>query len=106
MARVEVDWQRSEQARGGLRGAFVRGWLYAALGIVLAITLAPAPRGHTQSGNGTGTGQNTIRPPYAPRTDLGTLSSDDYDPMMSQRRLRMLNTERQKELVTDTNTLL
>lgn len=41
------------------------------------------------------------------RSGLGSLSSDDdIDPVMAERRMRALNAERQKEMVSDANKLL
>jgi hypothetical protein len=43
---------------------------------------------------------------FPARVDMGPLSGDDYDPVMMERRIRALNMERQKEMVSDANKLL
>ena len=43
---------------------------------------------------------------FPQRSDIGPLTADEYDPVMTERRLRALNMERQKEMVSDTNKLL
>jgi hypothetical protein len=44
--------------------------------------------------------------PFSQQTDLSSLSPDDPDPAMLERRMRALNNERQKQLVADTDKLL
>ena len=41
-----------------------------------------------------------------PHPDLGSLSSDDADPAIVERRIRALNIQRQKQIVADTDKLL
>jgi hypothetical protein len=44
--------------------------------------------------------------PFSQHTELSPTSSDDADPTMTERRIRALNNERQKQLVSDTDKLL
>jgi hypothetical protein len=54
---------------------------------------------------GQGMGQDSSRGGFG-RSGASPLSSgDDYDPVMMERRMRMLNAERQKQMVADTNKL-
>lgn len=70
------------------------------LGLAMVFVIASGPAVRSQSGSPRGI---INRPPPMP-TDPA--SSGDYDPIMMERRIRGLNDERQKEMVTDTNKLL
>jgi hypothetical protein len=58
------------------------------------------------SNGGQGQSQGNMHSPYSSRQDLSTLSLDDLDPMVAQRRIRALNIERQKQMVSDSDKLL
>ena len=104
MARAEANPMEDGRAMHGVWMGSIRGWLRAVPGVALVLVLTCVPAGRSQSGSGGG--QNSVRPPFSTRQDIGTMTSDDYDPMMTERRLRALNAERQKEMVADANKLL
>jgi len=82
--------------------------LHVASVVALVLSLAGAPGGNAQSntsGSGSGT-HGVMNGNFPQRSDMGTLAADEYDPLMNERRLRALNMERQKEMVSDTNKLL
>ncbi len=80
--------------------------------LMFVLMLAYAPTGHSQTSNGNGNSQGSqgsqgsMHQSFPPRADLGSLNGDDYDPVMMDRRMRALNAERQKEMVSDANKLL
>jgi hypothetical protein len=77
------------------------------LGVALVLAFTWAPVGICQSGPGSSGVQGpTARGSFPVRTDTDPMMGGDYDPMMMERRLRALNMERQKEMVSDTNKLL
>ena len=80
--------------------------LCLASSVGLALAFACIPAGIAQTSNGSNGGQGSLRGSFPGRVDVGPLSSDDYDPVMMERRMRALNIERQKEMVSDTNKLL
>jgi len=90
---------------GDCRVESIRVPMGLALCVAFVLAFACVPAGMAQngtSGSGAPRGSN-----FPPQIDLGPLaSSDDYDPAMMARRLRALNMERQKEMVSDTNKLL
>jgi hypothetical protein len=75
--------------------------------VAQAQTPMPPGQGNGNSGmqgiDGAGSGRGGFS-----RPNLGTLANDtdDYDPMMAERRLRALNIERQKQMVSDAAKLL
>jgi hypothetical protein len=75
--------------------------------VICGIVCAPAARAQSPggSGGGQGQGQGTMHP-YSEHPDVSALSPDDADPTMAERRIRALNTERQKQIVADTDKLL
>lgn len=88
------DWSRraGQALRTGLRLAFL-------------LALACGTAGRSQAGSGVGMGQSPMQQMQFPgRQDLS--SSDNYDQIMMERRLRALNIERQKQMVADANKLL
>jgi len=82
--------------------------LYVAPVVTLLVSLAFTAMGNAQiSGNsGSGVPRGTLNGSIPQRSDVGPLAMDEYDPMIAERRLRALNMERQKEMVSDTNKLL
>jgi len=84
--------------------------------IALLVGLAFGSAGYSQtstgsnggSGNGQGAGAGTgVSRPGFGRQGIGPFSNDDdYDPVMAERRMRALNTERQKQMVSDASKLL
>jgi hypothetical protein len=87
-------------------------------GLALAVTLylgsAAQAQSSTPPGQGNGNGgmqgidsAGSGRGGFG-RTNMGTLpnDNDDYDPMMAERRIRALNIERQKQMVSDAAKLL
>jgi hypothetical protein len=59
------------------------------------------------SGSGSQSGMSGVRPGFG-RQGAGPLSNDDddVDPVISERRMKALNVERQKQMVADANKLL
>jgi hypothetical protein len=84
------------------------------LAVLLGIGCAAQAQTPTPPGQGNGNGgtQGIDGPGSArggfSRPNLGTLNndSDNYDPMMAERRMRALNIERQKQMVSDAAKLL
>lgn len=74
--------------------------LYWGLGLAMVFVIASGLAVRSQSGPPRGI---IDRPPPMP-TDPA--ASGEYDPTMIERRIRGLNNERQKEMVSDTNKLL
>ena len=95
----------------GLHRARLRLWagLRGAILLTLVCGLLCESAGRSQSpggsGGGQGQGQGNMHP-YSTQSNLSSLSSDDVDPTMAERRIRALNNERQKQLVADTDKLL
>jgi hypothetical protein len=86
---------------------YLRMPLYVAPAVALLLSLACTARSQSQSGNsGSGVPHTTMGGNFPQRSDMGPLATDEYDPMITERRLRALNMERQKEMVSDTNKLL
>lgn len=80
---------------------------YVASALAVLLSLACAARSGAQNGtSASGVPRGTMNGNYPQRTDVGPLAMDDYDPMITERRLRALNMERQKEMVSDANKLL
>lgn len=90
----------------GVRASSVRPTTFGAL--LLVLMLSGIPAGSAQSGSGGGGTQGGTRQlqqqPFPARTDPYT--GDLYDSMMTARRVRVLNMERQKEMVAAANKLL
>jgi hypothetical protein len=84
----------------GLRGALLCG-----LVCVLLCALPGRSQSSGGSGGGQGQGQGNMHP-YPQHEDVSPLSPDDGDPSMFERRIRALNVERQKQIVSDTDKLL
>jgi hypothetical protein len=80
-------------------------WSLLALALLLAVPCRGqiGQSGQNQGGSG-GLGQGHLGNIPQPQSPLDPL--EDVDPVIAQRRLRMLNTERQKSMVSDTNKLL
>ena len=88
-----------------LRGRASRA-LQAVLGLALLVALSCSPAGRSQSPGGYPIGPGGNRP-YAPgRQGSGVDEPGDFDPVMAERRVRALNVERQKQLVSDAAKLL
>ena len=92
----------------GIRPVCLR--LSASMGLAILLALAcalvcglPAP---AQSSGGSNGSQGQGMGGMHPHPDLNPLSPEDADPLMDQRRLRALNNERQKQIVSDTDKLL
>ncbi len=79
--------------------------LASSVGLALVFACIPAAAGQTGSGANGGQGP-TARGGFPLRTDVDPLAGGDYEPIMMERRMRALNIERQKEMVSDTNKLL
>lgn len=106
MARAEAILQQAGREVRRITRPVIREVLRAASALILLLALVCVQAGRSQSGSGMGSGQNPSHIPMAPRPEMGTVTTDDYDSTLMQRRLRVLNMERQKELVADTNKLL
>jgi Spy/CpxP family protein refolding chaperone len=76
--------------------------LRTGLRLALFFALACGLAGNSQSPSGAA--QSPMGPPFYGRQDMG--SPYDYDPILEEKRLRMLNIERQKQMVADANKLL
>jgi len=74
--------------------------------LAFVCALACAPPARSQSSGGSNSGQGQGMGGMHPHSDLSSLSPDDVDPTMAERRLRALNNERQKQIVSDTDKLL
>jgi hypothetical protein len=85
----------------GLRGAILLA-LAGGFGCALLCVLP----GRAQSSGGSGVGQQPIHQPSLARPDIDSPSPDNTDPAMFERRIRALNAERQKQIVSDTDKLL
>jgi len=78
----------------------------ASMGLAVLLALVCAMPGCSQSSGGSNGGQGQGMGGMHPHTDLSSLSTDDADPAMVERRIRALNNERQKQIVADTDKLL
>ncbi len=86
----------------------VRLRLCAGLGLTVLLALMCGLTGRSQSSGsngGQGQGQGNMHP-FTRHDDLSSTSDDDLDPMTYQRRMRALNIQRQKQMVSDTDKLL
>jgi hypothetical protein len=82
------------------------GWaVLLALVCGLLCALVCALPGRSQSSGSYG-GQGQGMGGTHPHPDLGSLSPDNPDPAMVERRIRALNIQRQKQIVADTDKLL
>jgi hypothetical protein len=84
--------------------------LCASMGFAVSLALVCALMcvlpGRAQSSGGSSGGQGQGMGDIHPHHDLSSLSPDDVDPAMAERRIRALNNERQKQIVADTDKLL
>jgi hypothetical protein len=99
--------------RGGKRPAICGFCFGLAIALLLmaggAIGRAQMPGGNQGSGTGQGSGQSNGRGGGFGRASTSPpFSNDDpdYDASMTERRMRALNAERQKQMVADANKLL
>jgi len=90
--------------RGAIRLAPLCG-VVCALVCALICMLPGRSQSPGGSGGGQGQGQGSMHP-YPQHEDVSPLSPDDADPAMFGRRMRALNAERQKQIVSDTDKLL
>jgi hypothetical protein len=99
--------------RAATRGSRVavcaaRAGLVLALALGFNVTIAaqnPPPGGGANNGS-TGM-QGSSRTGFGQHQGLDSLNNDvDYDPVMAERRVRVLNAERQKQMVADATKLL
>jgi hypothetical protein len=101
------EYEANHRNRGGVPGQRRR----AGLGSALLLALAILPTGRSQSSGSNGgssgnAGQSSARGPFSARQGITSMSGEeDFDPIMAERRIRALNTERQKLMVADTNKL-
>ena len=87
-------------------GAEVKS-LRTGLKLALLVALACCPASHSRLGSGSGMGQSSRGQQVPGRQDMGPLDDpDNYDVVMAEKRLRALNTERQKQMVADAGKLL
>ena len=88
--------------RGGLR--FCGG---LGLAILLALACGSTARAQSSGSNGgQGQGQGDMHSHF-PQSDLGSVAPEgDVDPSMAARRIRVLNMQRQKQIVSDSDKLL
>jgi hypothetical protein len=84
-------------------GLVPRRDLVLVLGMALALASVPAVLSQATLGSA---GQGSIRQPFPGQPGVDPSGLGDYDSVMMQRRVRALNMERQKEMVSDTNKLL
>lgn len=80
--------------------------LRARLGLAMLLALGVGFPGHSQSSNPPVNGQVPVHPYDSSHSDLTDIESPALDPVMAERRLRALNIERQKQMVSDANKLL
>jgi hypothetical protein len=79
--------------------------LCTGLGLLLLVALACVPAGRSQTSSQNVGPQGSMHPFYPdPRVPVDT--SGDYDAASTERRLRAINVERQKQMVADANKLL
>lgn len=101
----EAQKHAEECSKGVCAVHMVRGGFLLALFVGFACCVAG--RSQQQTNNGTLNPNQTMSHGGFGRPNLSPLPSDeDYDPVMAERRMQALNTERQKQLVSDTNKLL
>ena len=89
-----------EAGRAVKSGRLGRWTLFLCLGLAMVYVIAPEPAMRSQAG----APPDIIDRPRPMPTDPS--SSGEYDPTMIERRIRALNNERQKDLISDTNKLL
>jgi hypothetical protein len=84
----------------------------AGLGFAVLLALVCGLTGRSQSsgsnggqGQGQGQGQGGVHS-HLPQSDIGSVADGDVDPVMTARRIRALNMQRQKQMVSDTDKLL
>lgn len=101
-----VNGKRAQEGCDGVRATHaVCGGLVLALVIGLACGIAG--RSQQTGNNNTMNPNQTLSRGGFGHPNLSPLQSDeDYDPMLTERRMRALNTERQKQMISDTNKLL
>ncbi|MGA3133475.1 MAG: hypothetical protein ABSD59_21995 [Terracidiphilus sp.] len=82
-------------------------WAGAGLAVLLALVCGLTGRSQSNGGGG-GMGQgNGNAHPFSPHQDLGTMvAGGDDNPLMMERRVRTLNIQRQKQMVSDSDKLL
>jgi len=92
----------------GLHPARLRFCAGLGLAVLLALVCGLTGRSQSNSSNGgQGQGQGSTHRSYSPRPDFSPLNGiDDADPVMTERRIRALNIQRQKQIVADTDKLL
>jgi len=88
-----------EAGRAVKSGRLGRWTLFLCLGFAMVFVIAPGPAVRSQSSP-----RDIIDRPRPMPTDPS--SSGEYDPTMIERRIRALNNERQKDMISDTNKLL
>lgn len=98
---------RSRFRNAGQRPAHAYLWAGVRLAVLLALVCGSMGRSQSAGGNGgMGQGNGSTRP-FSPRQDMDTMMAPgDDNPAMIERRLRALNTQRQKQMVADTDKLL
>lgn len=90
----------------GIRPTGLRLCAGLGLAVVLAIGCGLTGRSQSSGANGVpGQGQQNMHS-YSPRLDLGSQPIDDVDPVLVERRIRALNIQRQKQMVSDADKLL
>lgn len=111
-----VNQLKANRAARGSSALNLSRSLLVAVSLAVLLALASMPPGRSQSSgsnggsngvqNGGNGAQSTSSSGYPGHGGFTRIpGDDDYDPMMSQRRIRALNTVRQKLLVQDTNKL-
>jgi hypothetical protein len=106
--------REAERALSTRRSCRAARALCRGLAVALLVLLACTVAGRSQStsgsnGGSSGSGQGSIGLPRSGfgHQGMGPLSNDDdFDLVMVERRIRALNAERQKQMVTDANKLL
>jgi hypothetical protein len=88
----------------GFHPARLRRCARMGLAVLLALVCASAARSQLSGGSNGGQGQGMGG--MHPHPNLSSLSPDDPDPAIVERRIRALNIERQKQIVADTDKLL
>ena len=91
-----------EAAGGSSRASLA---LCTGLGLLLLVALACVPAGRSQT-SGQDAGSQGSMHPYYPGPHVPMDTSGDYDAATTERRLRAMNAERQKQMVADANKLL
>lgn len=84
------------------------GWavlLTLVCGLVCGLPGLSQSSGGSSGGQGQGQGQGNMHP-LSPRQDLNSISMEETDPVMVERRILALNIQRQKQIVADTDKLL